>query len=85
MQFLNCQKRALAVKQCFAAKITTLLHSAPLVWNLAREKFIARFVPGLFKSRNAPFCEAAQHLNDGAKLASNGTLLQDVFRGVDLD
>ena len=73
------------MKQCLVAKITTLLHSAPLVRNLARKKFIARFVLGLFKSRNVQFCEVAQHLNDGAKLASNETRIQDFFREVDLD
>jgi hypothetical protein len=73
------------VKQCLVAKITTLLQAAPLVRNLARKKFIARFVLGLFKSRNVQFCEVAQHLNDGAKLASNETRIQDFFREVDLD
>ena len=73
------------MKQCLVAKITTLLHAAPLVRNLARKKFIARFVLGLFKSRNVQFCEVAQHLNDGAKLASNETRIQDFFREVDLD
>ena len=58
------------MKQCLVAKTTTLLHSAPLVRNLVREKFIARFVLGLFKSRNVQFCEVAQHPNDDAKLAS---------------
>ena len=73
------------MKQCLIAKITTLLHSVPLVRNLARKKFIARFVLGLIKSRNVPFCEVAQHLNDGVKLASNETRIQDFFREVDLD
>ena len=73
------------MKHCLVAKITTLLHSAPLVRNLARRKFIARFVLGLLKSRNVQFCEVAHHLNDGAKLASNETRIQDFFREVDLD
>ena len=73
------------MKQCLVAKITILLHSAPLVRNLARKKFIARFVLGLFKSRNVQFCEVAHHLNDGAKLASNETRIQDFFREVELD
>jgi hypothetical protein len=73
------------VKHCLVAKITTLLHAAPLVRNLARKRFITRFVLGLFKSRNVQFCEAAQHLNNGVKLASNETRIQDFFREVDLD
>ena len=73
------------MKQCLVAKITILLHSAPLVRNLAHKKFIARFVLGLFKSRNVQFCEVAHHLNDGAKLASNETRIQDFFREVELD
>ena len=65
------------MKQCLIAKITTLLHAAPLVRNLVREKFIAHLVLGLFKSRNVPFYEVAQHLNDTAKPASNKTRIQD--------
>ena len=73
------------MKHCLIAKITTLLHTAPLVRNLARRKFIARFVLGLFKSRNVQFCEVAQHLNDSVKPASNETRIQDFFREADLD
>ena len=73
------------MKQRLVVKITTLLHSVPLVRNLARKKFVARFVLGLFKSRNVQFCEVAQHLNDGVKLASNETRIQDFFREADLD
>ena len=37
------------------------------------------------KSRNVPFCEVAQHLNDAAKPASNETRIQNFFRDVTLD
>jgi len=73
------------VKQRLIAKITTVLQHVPLVGNLSRQKFIAQFVIGLLKSRNVPFCEVAQHLNDTAKPASNETRIQDFFRDVTLD
>ena len=67
------------MKQCFSAKITTLLQHLPVVRNLARQKFVGQFVIGLLKSRNVQFCEVAQHLNDAAKPASNETRIQDFF------
>jgi hypothetical protein len=73
------------VKHCLIAKITTVLQHAPLVRNLARKKFIARFVLGLCKSRNVQFCEVSHHLNDRVKLASNETRIQDFFREAALD
>ena len=73
------------MKQCFIAKITTLLQQVPVVGNLARQKFMAHFVVGLLKSRNVQFCEVAQHLNDAVKPASNETRIQDFFRQVSLD
>jgi len=73
------------VKPCLIAKITTLLHHAPLVQNLARKKFVARFVVGQFKSRNVQFREVAQHLNDRVKSASNETRIQSFFREVPLN
>ena len=57
----------------------------PLVGNLSRKKFIAQFVIGSLKSRNVPFCEEAQHLNDAVKPASNETRIQDFFRQTTLD
>ena len=73
------------MKQGLIAKITTVLAHVPLVRNLARQKFIARFIIGLIKSRNVQFGEVAQHLNDAVKPASNETRIQDFFREVDLD
>ena len=73
------------MKQRLIAKITTLLHSAPVVRHLARQKFVSQFVIALLNSRNVQFCAVAQHLNDAVKLASNETRIQDFFREVDLD
>ena len=85
MEFLHFKTPFLPVKQCLVDKITTVLHHVPLVANLARKKFIARFVMGLIKSRNVHFCEVAHHLNEGVKLASNETRIQDFFRNAALD
>ena len=73
------------MKQRFIAKITTDLQHVPLVGNLGRQKFIAPFVIGLLKSRNVPFCDVAQHLNDATKPASNETRIRNFFRDVTLD
>ena len=53
--------------------------------HLSRQKFIAQFVIGLLKSRNVPFCELAQHLNDAAKPASDETRIQHFSRQITLD
>lgn len=74
-----------SVKQRLIAKMTTVLQQVPLVGHLSRQKFIAQFVIGLIKSRNVPFCEVAQHLNDAVKPASNETRIQNFFRDVPLD
>ena len=73
------------MKQGRIAKMTPVLQHVPPVRNLARQKFITRFITGLVKSRNAQFCEVAQHLNDAVKPASDETRMQDFFRQVDLD
>ena len=73
------------MKQRLIAKITTVLQQVPLVGHLSRQKFIAQFVIGLIKSRNVPFCEVAQHLNDAVKPASNKTRIQHFFRTVNPD
>ena len=73
------------MKQRLIAKITTLLQHAPVVRNLARQKFVAQFIIALLKSRNVQFGEVAQHLNDAAKVASNETRIQDFFRETDLN
>lgn len=56
-----------------------------IVKNLARKKFIGRFVAGLIKSRNVQFCQVAQHLNDEVQTASNEVRIQDFFREVNLN
>ena len=73
------------MKQRLSAKITTLLQSAPVVRNLARQKFVGQFVMALLNSRNVQFAAVAQHLNEAVKPASNETRIQDFFREVDLD
>lgn len=73
------------MKQGLSTKLTTLLQQLPIVRHLARQKFVSQFIIGLIKSRNVPFCEVAQHLNDAVKVASNETRIQDFFREVDLD
>ena len=37
------------------------------------------------KSRNVPFCEVAQHLNNAAQPTSNENQIQDFFRQTTLD
>jgi hypothetical protein len=73
------------VKQRLSAKITTLLQCAPVVRNLARQKFVGQFLIALLKSRNVQFGEVAQHLNDAVKVASNETRIQDFFREAELN
>lgn len=73
------------MKQKLKGEITTILHSAPIVKNLARKKFVAAFVLALIQSRNVQFCELAQHFNNDVKLASNENRIQDFFREVDID
>jgi len=73
------------VKQGLIDKITTLLHHEPLVANLARKKFVARFVLGLINSRKVQFHAVAQHLNEAAKVSSNETRIEDFFREVPLN
>ena len=73
------------MKQRFVAKITTILQRAPVVHNLAWQKFVARFLIALVKSRKVPFGEVAQHLNDAVNVASNETRVQDFFRETDLN
>ena len=68
------------MKHCLIAKITTVLQHAPIVRNLARQKFVSQFIIALIKSRNVQFCEVAHQLNDSVKLASNETRIQDFFR-----
>jgi len=55
------------------------------VRHLSRQKFVGQLIIGLIKSRNVPFGEVAQHLNDAVKPASNETRIRDFFREVNLD
>lgn len=73
------------MKQRLSAKITTILQRAPVVRNLARQKFVSQFILALLKSRNVQFGEVAHHLNDAVKVASNETRIQDFFRETDLN
>lgn len=73
------------MKQCLIDKITTLLHGSPLVSNLARKKFVARFIIGLINSRKVQFPAVAQHLNDGVAVSSNQTRIENFFRHATLD
>lgn len=73
------------MKQNFKNEITKILHSAPVVKNLARKKFVAAFVLALIQSRKVQFSALAQHLNDEVKLASNENRIEDFFREVNLD
>ena len=66
-------------------KITSMLHQVPIVTNKWRKDFVARFVLALIQSRRVQFCEVAHHLNEGAKLASNQTRIEDFFREVSVD
>lgn len=73
------------MKQSLTAEVTEILSKVSIVKNLARKKFIGKFVVGLIKSRNVQFCQVAQHLNDEVQIASNEVRIQDFFREVDLN
>lgn len=73
------------MKQSLSDQITKILSKTLIVKNLARKKFIGKFVIGLIKSRNVQFCQVAQHLNDEVQIASNEVRIQDFFREVDLN
>ncbi|TAE21848.1 MAG: IS4 family transposase [Cytophagales bacterium] len=73
------------MKQKLQDEITQTLHSAPLVKNLARKKFVAAFILALIQSRKVQFNELAHHLNDEAKLDSNQNRIEDFFRDLELD
>ncbi|RYE90790.1 MAG: IS4 family transposase [Cytophagaceae bacterium] len=83
--FLHQPNPFCPVKQRLSAKITTLLQRAPVVRNLARQKFVGQFLIALRKSRNVQFGEVAHHLNDAVKVASNETRIQGFFRETDLN
>lgn len=73
------------MRQCLITIITARLRQLPGARNLARLKLVARFLIGLLRSRNVPFCEVTWLLNDAAKPASDESRIQDFFRQVILD
>jgi len=78
------------VKHSLKCEITTILHSAPIVANLARKTFVSLFVIALIQQRNrsaeaVQFNELAVVLNDEAKISSNQNRIEDFFREVDID
>lgn len=73
------------MKQSLKCEITSILHSAPIVDNLARKTFVSLFILALIKQRKVQFCELATVLNDDAKIASNQNRIEDFFREVDIN
>lgn len=73
------------MKTSFNDKIREVFCKVKIVQNLARQKFIFRFLVGLIKSRKVQFCEVAQHLNEQVQDVSNEVRIQDFFRQVELD
>lgn len=70
------------MKQSLNREITQILHSAPIVDNLARKTFVSLFVMALIKLRKVQFNELAGVLNDEVKAASNQNRIEDFFREV---
>ena len=66
-------------------EITQILHSVPVVDNLARKTFVSLFVIALIQQRKVQFCELATVLNDDAKTSSNQNRIEDFFREVDIN
>ena len=73
------------MKHSLKGEITAILHSAPIVNNLARKTFVALFVIALIKQRKVQFNELAVVLNDEAKITSNQNRIEDFFREVDIN
>ena len=73
------------MKHSLKCEITTILHSAPIVTNLARKTFVSLFVIALIQQRKVQFSELATVLNDDAKISSNQNRIEDFFREVDID
>jgi len=64
------------MKTSFSDKIREVFCKVKIVKNLARQKFVFRFLLGLIKSRKVQFCEVAQHLNDEAQDICNEVRIQ---------
>ncbi len=73
------------MKQCLKGEITSILHAAPIVDNLARKTFISLFITALIQTRKVQFNELATVLNDEVKIASNQNRIEDFFRDVTLN
>ena len=73
------------MKQSLKCEITQILHSVPVVDNLARKTFVSLFVIALIQQRKVQFCELATVLNDDAKTSSNQNRIEDFFREVDIN
>ena len=67
------------------SEITSILHSAPIVDNLARKTFISLFVISLIQLRKVQFNELATVFNEQAKIASNQNRIEDFFREVEIN
>lgn len=73
------------MKQSLKCEITSILHSAPIVDNLARKTFVSLFIASLIQLRKVQFNELATVFNDQAKIASNQNRIEDFFREVDIN
>lgn len=73
------------MKQSLKSEITSILHSLPIVDNLARKTFVALFITALIQIRKVQFNELATVLNHRAKIASNQNRIEDFFRDVTLN
>lgn len=73
------------MKQSLKCEITQILHSAPIVDNLARKTFVSLFILALIQQRKVQFCELATVLNEDVKINSNQNRIEDFFREVDIN
>lgn len=73
------------MKHSLKSEITAILHSVPIVNNLARKTFVSLFLLALIQQRKVQFCELAPVLNDEAKIASNQNRIEDFFREVTIN
>ena len=73
------------MKQSLKSEITKILHSAPIVTNLARKNFVSLFVLALFQLRKVQFNELSVELNEKAKISSNQNRIEDFFRQLNLN
>lgn len=67
------------MKQSLRDEITSILHLAPIVDNLAPKTFVSLFITSLIQTRKVQFNELAIVLNDEAKITSNQHRIEDLF------